>query len=64
MKHRHSLDYACPGRVRHDTDTDTCNYTELCDFQIIRCVGVSVSVSCPVSVSVLYRVGEVLYVHG
>jgi len=37
-------------RVRHRHDTNTCNYTELCDFfQIIRCVDVSVSVS------VLYR---------
>ena len=32
------------------SDTDTYNYTELYNFfQIISCVGMSVSVSCPVS---------------
>jgi len=36
MKHGHFLDKVCL-RVRHGscptlTDTDTCNYTEICDF--------------------------------
>jgi len=47
MKHKHSSDYACPG---------------MWFFQIIKCVGMSVSVSCPVfvSVSVLHRLYWIL----
>jgi len=37
MKHRHSSDQVCPG-----VNTNTYNYTELCDFLKLSAVSVSI----------------------
>jgi hypothetical protein len=57
IKHKHSLDLACPNVCGHASvsDTDTYGYIELWHFKKII-IGVDVSVSYPVSmvVSVLH----------
>ena len=54
MKHEHSSGKTCPGVGHVSCPTSTHNYTKLCDFLKL----LAVSVSCPVSISVIHSLVE------